>query len=226
MCILDSTLISLPVRYALLMDLRHRSHSPRFTGETDPLEPNPESAQVGRCRPTLRGRLPLICAVAVLVSGIAVSQVSQRDLAIDHIRRILSIYAGFSGTTYGDLDLERDIVDLQGIMTSREFDKAGLNKLSPDEMQSLNTWVSEFVFDLLRSDGCSIAIESKINGDFEGWSGETIVRLMNGQIWQQASYRYKYAYKYSPDVIVFSSSGGCKMLVEGMDDPVSVRQLR
>jgi hypothetical protein len=26
-------------------------------------------------------------------------------------------------------------------------------------------------------------IETKIDGDFEGWEGETVVKLMNGQVW-------------------------------------------
>ncbi|MDR0881742.1 MAG: hypothetical protein LBP55_04270, partial [Candidatus Adiutrix sp.] len=38
--------------------------------------------------------------------------------------------------------------------------------------------------------GCSGAIESQIDGTFEGWSGETVFKLTNGQIWQQSSYAY------------------------------------
>ena len=30
-------------------------------------------------------------------------------------------------------------------------------------------------------------IESKINGDFKGWEGETTYELINGQVWQQSS---------------------------------------
>src|SRR5688572_22931042 len=37
-------------------------------------------------------------------------------------------------------------------------------------------------------------IESKVDGDFEGWEGETIVKLMNGQVWQQTEYYYHYHY--------------------------------
>ena len=36
--------------------------------------------------------------------------------------------------------------------------------------------------------------ESKIDGDFEGWEGETIVKLMNGQIWQQVILLYLFIY--------------------------------
>ncbi len=34
----------------------------------------------------------------------------------------------------------------------------------------------------------SEVIECKIDGAFEGWEGETIVKLTNGQIWQQSEY--------------------------------------
>jgi len=35
---------------------------------------------------------------------------------------------------------------------------------------------------------CSPAIESRVDGEFEGWDGETIFPLTNGQIWQQVQY--------------------------------------
>lgn len=69
-------------------------------------------------------------------------------------------------------------------------------------------------------------IESQINGEFEGWEGETVVKLQNGQIWLQTEYHYHYHYAYSPDVIIFQSNGRWKMKVEGTDKAVGVRQLR
>src|SRR5690606_4924947 len=38
-------------------------------------------------------------------------------------------------------------------------------------------------------------IESRIDGEFEGWEGETVFKLLNGQIWQQIDGRYKYRYR-------------------------------
>jgi hypothetical protein len=69
-------------------------------------------------------------------------------------------------------------------------------------------------------------IETQIDGDFEGWEGETIVKLMNGQIWQQTEYHYHYHYAFMPDVVIYSSAGGYKMKVEGVDKAVRVRQLK
>ena len=69
-------------------------------------------------------------------------------------------------------------------------------------------------------------IESKVDGEFEGWEGETIIKLMNGQIWQQIEYYYRYHYGYMPDVLVYRSAGGWKMQVEGIGKAVRVERLK
>jgi len=68
-------------------------------------------------------------------------------------------------------------------------------------------------------------VESRIDGEFEGWSGETIFKLANGQIWQQSSYDYTYHYAYRPKVIIFRTAGGYKMKVDGVDDTIYVTRL-
>ncbi len=57
--------------------------------------------------------------------------------------------------------------------------------------------------------------ESKIDGEFKGWEGETVYQLTNGQKWQQSSYKYEYKYAHMPTVLIYSAAGGYKMLVEG-----------
>jgi hypothetical protein len=69
-------------------------------------------------------------------------------------------------------------------------------------------------------------IESKIDGEFNGWDGETIFVLQNGQIWQQAEYDYEYEYAYSPDVVIFRSGNSFEMQVEGMDESIRVTRVR
>ena len=54
------------------------------------------------------------------------------------------------------------------------------------------------------------------------WEGETIVKLMNGQIWQQTEYHYDYHYAYMPNVLVYRSGGGYKMKVDGTEEAVGV----
>lgn len=69
-------------------------------------------------------------------------------------------------------------------------------------------------------------IESQIDGEFEGWSGETIFKLVNGQIWQQSSYAYTYHYAYMPKVLIYNSSGSYKLKVDGVSSTINVTRLR
>lgn len=68
-------------------------------------------------------------------------------------------------------------------------------------------------------------IESRIDGDFNGWGGETIYKLQNGQVWQQSSYYYYYHYSYSPKAIIYKSNGQYFMQVEGVDKDVQVTRV-
>lgn len=69
-------------------------------------------------------------------------------------------------------------------------------------------------------------IESSIDGDFQGWDGETIFKLANGQIWQQVSYSYTYHYAFSPKVTIVKVRGVYKLKVDGVDDTIFVKQLK
>jgi len=40
-------------------------------------------------------------------------------------------------------------------------------------------------------------VSANIRGSFNGWTGNTIVELDNGQIWQQSIYSYYYFYFYN-----------------------------
>jgi len=73
---------------------------------------------------------------------------------------------------------------------------------------------------------CSPPIESSITGEVEGWDGETIFKLDNGQIWQQAEYDYTYFYEYHPDVTIYQTSAGCRTKVEDEEDTVVVKRIK
>lgn len=73
---------------------------------------------------------------------------------------------------------------------------------------------------------CSPAVESSITGEFHGWDGETIFKLDNGQIWQQAEYDYDYDYEYHPDVTIYETSAGCRMKVEDDDETILVKRIK
>lgn len=69
-------------------------------------------------------------------------------------------------------------------------------------------------------------IESTIDGEFKGWEGGTIIKLSNGQIWQQTEYHYHYHYAYMPKVLIIATTSGYKAKVEGVSKAVGVTRLR
>ena len=58
-------------------------------------------------------------------------------------------------------------------------------------------------------------IESRIISDFNGWSGDTIFELQNGQTWKQDKYQYKYFYAYRPKATIVEIGGRNVMTVKG-----------
>ncbi len=60
---------------------------------------------------------------------------------------------------------------------------------------------------------------------WEGWDGDTIVRLTNGQIWEQRGSRLSISIKFNPDVTIFKKGFAYYMLIEGENKPVRVTRL-
>ena len=68
--------------------------------------------------------------------------------------------------------------------------------------------------------------ESKVEGEFSGWAGETMVKLLNGEVWRQVENYYHYYYAYMPKVLVYRTADGYKMKVDGVDKAVGVERVR
>lgn len=123
-------------------------------------------------------------------------------------------------------------LDVREMLTASEFRAMGLAKLSDQELSRLNEWILSFAAEAFAlgtesSGGATPAvIESKIDGEFECWEGDTVFQLMNGQIWQQTDFQYRYCYKFMPDVLIYQSGGVYRMKVDGVDGTVAVRRLR
>jgi hypothetical protein len=124
---------------------------------------------------------------------------------------------------------------IEKFMKPVEFSTAGLDRLSTNELKSLNAWLQKYTDDLAdlianlaieKFGKPAEVIEDRIEGAFNGWDGETIFKLTNGQIWQQSSYAYRYHYAYRPEVVIYPATGGFKMHVDGVDDSVSVKRLK
>jgi hypothetical protein len=80
------------------------------------------------------------------------------------------------------------------LMSEDEFRAAGLDKLSPEELSSLNRWLLHFLAhdsqQVVRTDAAvreaqQAPVRRRIAGPFRGWSGETVFTLDNGEVWKQ-----------------------------------------
>ena len=88
--------------------------------------------------------------------------------------------------------------DVRAMMTPDEFKAAGLERLSPAELEALNRWLlrhtarqaselrqnNELVSEEIRKVEQE-GVRTRIAGEFHGWDGDTIFRLENGQVWKQ-----------------------------------------
>lgn len=112
-------------------------------------------------------------------------------------------------------------------MSGKEFVAAGLDKLSPEELAALNSWIrsrslatldtpaaaaatagvagstDERGFEVKNQKMERVPIETRIVGAFTGWDGNTIFELENGMIWEQADKDKFYVREVqNPDVIL------------------------
>jgi len=67
--------------------------------------------------------------------------------------------------------------------------------------------------------------ESKLVDESNGFDGETVFELDNGQKWKQVEYYYRYRYKYRPKVQIFRDGGRYLLKIEGIDKLVRVQQI-
>lgn len=145
--------------------------------------------------------------------------------------------AALAGTMfYKNQGLKKEIVYLESKVDDLE-DDLETTKNNLEEMEAEKEELSESLSEVQHFDEGSYgssssglaytasAMQTSIDGTFEGWDGDTIFKMMNGTIWQQASYDYEYHYAYNPDVLIYHKSGSYYMKVEGVDDEIRVTKL-
>lgn len=69
-------------------------------------------------------------------------------------------------------------------------------------------------------------VQSRINGTFNGWDGDTIFELENGQIWKQRDYAYMYHYAYRPKVTIIKEDFSYKMFIEDVTETLVVEKIK
>ncbi len=122
----------------------------------------------------------------------------------------------------------KETADLQTMMSSDEFKAAGLEKLSPEELQNLNKFLQGFRTETLAKAAKAASIEkldlivSSVDGEFTGLTGRTVIRLANGTAWRQANPddHYKGAgrpeeYVNLPAVVMKKGLFGYKLRIAG-----------
>lgn len=143
---------------------------------------------------------------------------------------------------------------LEERMSAAQFRAAGLDKLSPEELAKLNQWLrdrwapgsaasaADPDFNAptggtaapARSDRNGFSgpetprttINDRIIGTFRGWSGSTIFRLENGQVWQQIEADSWSVESEAPRVEIRPKLMGSWMLsIEGYNRSVRVKRI-
>lgn len=113
--------------------------------------------------------------------------------------RQLTVYASLAfGLLLAPTLTAEEPPDVRALMTADEFKAAGLERLSPSELEALNRWLLRFTArqasELRQHSGFieeeirkveQEGVRTRIVGEFHGWDGDTIFRLENGQVWKQ-----------------------------------------
>ncbi|MEO7050905.1 MAG: hypothetical protein ABI128_04495 [Rhodanobacter sp.] len=129
---------------------------------------------------------------------------------------------------------------LQQRMSSSEFKAAGLDKLSPQELQNLDSWLGthrKTSAKMVDSSGDPVFYASKskrqkifahVKGHFNGWSGHDEYTLDNGQAWKQVgSDTVSCSTADNPSAKVKPSlMGDWLMYVSGCNGSVHVKRIR
>ena len=100
----------------------------------------------------------------------------------------------------------KDFPGLKKLMTAEEFARTGLDTLTPEQVQALNEWLVRYTAgeayvvqatsEQVRAAVPEFRLEAGIVPPFTGWTGQTLFRLDNGQVWRQ---RIKGRYMFSGD---------------------------
>src|SRR6266404_9518198 len=130
---------------------------------------------------------------------------------------------------------EQTGASIQQLMSPEEFRAAGLNKLSPEELQKLDAWLQGYrqVAEkkaTARAERTKLdLIVSRVAGNFGGLTGRTIISLEDGTAWKQANAEDRFRPRVTdhPAAVVLHGIFGYKMRIEGTPefyvDPVRNR---
>ncbi|MBI2514118.1 MAG: hypothetical protein HYV96_19270 [Opitutae bacterium] len=143
-------------------------------------------------------------------------------------------------------------------LPAEQFAAAGLNKLTPEELARLEKLIAEreqavattavgaaaakgekaggpgwlralvTLQETAEKPEAAEAIVTRLAGDYDGWTGKTVFKLENGQVWQQVGGGERFDDKRSaPTVKIYPGMMGAYWLeVEGVRERVKVRPVK
>ena len=133
---------------------------------------------------------------------------------------------------------------VEEMMTGQEFTAAGLEKLSEQELATLNRWLRIRVG--AKSDSCTGSFQAgnagsdarsmpredvytRIVGEFSGFDSRTLIELNNGQVWQPLPQEnpWRLPTVQSPRVTLEPGSfGSWEMTIEGYNRSFKVKRVQ
>ena len=137
-------------------------------------------------------------------------------------------------------------------MTGKEFNAAGLNKLSQQELDALNDWLRRHSVATLAArstnagavpadneqnssksennekDGERSTITSNLVGSFSGWDGQTTFKLENGMIWVQADKDKFYTKEIENPTVIIKPGlfGTWRLRLDGFNSECKVKRIQ
>jgi hypothetical protein len=89
------------------------------------------------------------------------------------------------------------------------------------------TAVDDFGLEQEKAQQALQSVTANVVGGFQGWSGETVFELDNGQVWEQAgSGRYEYSGEDRAVVIERGFLGSFSLKPEGLNRTVRVKRIK
>lgn len=144
--------------------------------------------------------------------------------------------------------------DIRDLMSVIQFHQAGLDRLTPQQLDALNAWLNVYLQqghqastvnthltvpvaashvpaatfgqEQIQAQGPQ-QIESRIDGVLHGWTGSTVFKLENGQIWQQSGPGYQTGMRLDhPSVVIKKLAFGYLLTLPGNSETVFVRRIK
>lgn len=123
------------------------------------------------------------------------------------------------------------------LMNNEEFQNAGLHRLSREELDLLDAWLVRYTAVEAETLSATIPeikklktkpIVSAIQGKFTGWTGNTLFRLENGQVWRQRNKGYFRYRKPEPPIAIIekNSLGFYSLKIEGQRRKIGVLRIK